>query len=234
MIVYEFIGLPGAGKTTYCNALKHNIGFLSRKEIASYINSKGLLWKIKTFVKFIIKNYMLVLWLFKYIVRNWNGDFNAFKRLYDLLKSASCVWHYINKAKSKLVILDQGMIQDIWAIMLYTKNDKQEYLEKIIQYIITEFKLKFIFIQTDVESSVDRITKRRGLACEFDLMEKGKIENIFNNNAGNFGKIIYYIGSENLTVIDGKGDLMNNLKLIDNKINEIYVNYTRKWRVWSK
>ena len=222
MEIYEFIGLPGAGKSTICNKLKEEIDFYSMEDLSEDLASMSKVKKMLLLLKFISTSPKLIKDLLFMILNNWKKDYTSINMGLEFLKIASYSEHITKSCKKNIIILDQGIIQAFWAIFPHIKTTSGKEIEKILKQISTIFKMNYIFVEVDKLRSIDRIKSRTKDNCVFKSLNDKEINNLLNHQMSVMEKIFIEIknnSTEKLLIVNGIDDLNRNSQEIINFIN---------------
>ena len=165
MIIVEFCGLPGAGKTTLCDKVESECAALgySVKNLHTRKAADSLAKKVK---KAVLRN--------KYT--NWQGN-REFKSLLDSFSSGytddrTAAWidrllemNYLihNSNDLDIALFDEGFIQLISSICFDKPVKTNDSLFECVQNIISEFDYVIVNCQIPVKESYDRVIKRNRL-----------------------------------------------------------------------
>lgn len=222
MEIYEFIGFPGAGKSTICNKLKEEIDFYSMEDLSQDLASMSKTMKILLLLKFISTSPKLIKDLVFMILNNWKNDYISIDMALEFLKIASYSEYITNSGKKNLIIFDQGIIQAFWAVFPHIKSTNAKEVEKILKQISIKFKLNYIFVEVNKSCSIDRIKSRTKDNCSFKNLNDKEINNLLDQQMSVIEKILIEIknnSTEKILVINGIDDLNKNSQEIVNFIN---------------
>lgn len=162
MIIYDFYGLPGSGKSTISHKLANHI----RKKGYSVGEPTWEIDRLKPWRRRCIKFWYAMY----YCLRNANkvrmlihksGDISSSK--FGKIKLITNICYIMNIAKRSCsfdyVIFDQGIAQSV--ISLFTENDKDNY-NNIYFDLIKEIDCKIIsvFVSTEITIACQRMNNR--------------------------------------------------------------------------
>lgn len=180
-MILEFIGLPGAGKSTLTTPLVKRMSEIGLNVCDFSVHHKTLMGSIsgKTkFLFFVIINVQKVINLKRNL--NYTNIYKGAKdRFFKLLVLLFSIREYKKRAKDSFLFMDQGIVQMINSI--YFKAGYSEFSNS--NTIINE-SLKFIgvqhcyaTIQLDVtmEIASQRIRNRDKETCEFNKMADSEL-----------------------------------------------------------
>jgi adenylate kinase family enzyme len=169
----EFVGMPGAGKSTIVDKIKddenHLIGTDDLNKIWMQFN---VLQKIKI-VLYSFENIRLWIEILKNIPANVSCR-NCIQRLLKIP-----IYEAFLKVNENSIVLDQGSLQNVWSIMVRNKRVRRSSIEKLICLLAQD---KTIFL-VDVNEGVlvERITSRTGHSL-YDGNEENDIHIAIKND----------------------------------------------------
>lgn len=224
-ILFEMTGLPGSGKTTLVKKLKENLSFTAKEDYINEVGKLSVMQKIIQVSGFALKQPLMLFYLMMFLLSNWKFNAKAIERALKFFLGAAYTQHLINHKKHNgILVYDQGLIQDLWALMLYTGNKNTKYLAKIITLTLKNFNVICINLEINSESAVNRIGQRAYDGCEFDNMDRNRVQNLFSSKRANFDLLLELVGKEKVHHIKGNDDVEINCKQSRNIIeNEMKV-----------
>jgi thymidylate kinase len=230
---FEFTGLPGAGKTTISKKVAQNLAGMNYKYFVnrSLSNTNNdeqkkierVFSKIETFYYFISScvNYKYVaLNAFLCAIQTRPLSLESFWRAAKLLIRLNFI-KSIMEENYDLILLDQGLIQNIWSISATGNQPPEKTIIELLKSILEEISLNIVLVDIDVDIAIDRITKRPTMASRFDKMSLLMVEKMLTKQQDFFKQVV--IWCEDLKVIrclavDGNHPIENNSNIIINFI----------------
>lgn len=174
-VVIEFVGPPGAGKTTSCHCFtellrRKSFHVLTRQDIHAYLKRMNL--PAKSFL--ILRIILLRFHRFCYytFILGLHGIYSA-DALYRYLRLTvyqKVLHQLLDLKKADIVILDQWLIQELWSATIFKKKSYSR-----IKHHLQPFYFKtdaVIFFKIDVETAARRIELRSSSLSRFDRMNK--------------------------------------------------------------
>lgn len=172
-IVVEFVGPPGAGKTTnsYCfsEALK-SIGlqvFLN-DELEDYVVGLNRYHKLYLIYKTCVqKGHLLLLYV---IILLRNGIFNlkSFTRYASLALRETALKHLTETKLVDVVLLDQWAIQGLWSSTIFNVEPTSSFTKKL-KYLYLKTDI-VIYFDVDIATASERMELRSTFNSRFDEM----------------------------------------------------------------
>lgn len=216
----EFIGLPGAGKTT---TLKEILGILESDgyNIISnnnfqLKNSKNLFFfnKVLKYMKMCIK-YILITFaamIYSLNIKPFNKEsmLRALRLPYKIgIINDAC--HYASINNTDIIILDQGIIQDLWSLSVTGKLPREKMISFLIKRILVKTYIsQVVFFQIDSSTAMQRIINRPTFNSRFDKIPLPGLKSLLKEKEAHLNKIINELEKNNVKVF--KVDAINNSK----------------------
>lgn len=201
-IVVEFIGLPGAGKTTIAqNAIENltaagyrcfGLSTLDRPESSEKAKG-GLISKLRMLKQFAIACLMyrhIAIYAFLYTMQVRPLSYINLRRFLVLLARLDFMTTLMDRDYD-FIILDQGLLQYIWSIAVTgegPKNDK--YLARVLKSILDEISLFVIMVDVETDLAIERIVSRPTMRSRFDHMPASKAQAILSRHKEIFSQIV--------------------------------------------
>ena len=160
IVVYEFAGLSGCGKTTLCNEVISSIPekkIITRQMVLKCIGGNGRKKAIEFLMNFSFRNRDFMK-LLKEISLSYGKDsyygFYFLLALYVIIKKISFF------KKDSVVILEEGFVQNITSLAHTGELVKDEKLDSLVAMINDRYSVKVIKCNLDETESLKRIRKR--------------------------------------------------------------------------
>ncbi|MBD2359253.1 AAA family ATPase [Tolypothrix sp. FACHB-123] len=176
-IVLEFIGLPGAGKTTVFQQVvaqlkQQGVSVAAGDQILRDWKHQPLwqrLWKLIPQTQ----NQWRILWQSLLLATqvkptNWLSFSKAIKT-YANLKRIDAI---AQSQKEQLILLDQGLLQEIWSIGITGTTPDLEDIRQELGLIFSQRSIAIVDFQINVETAIHRIKNRPTDQSRFDLMSQ--------------------------------------------------------------
>lgn len=222
----EFVGLPGVGKTSIKNKFiiqNNNMRYNDGVFLPYY--QDHLLIKIRklfSFVFFLIRNINFTLNICKFTLNVKPINKQSMYRLFHLAR----LCQLLNDKQNKKVILDQGVIQLIWSIVISGKVlPKDKLLKNLINSIIKFLPNKIVFCEANTNTVLNRIQNRNtNLKSRLDNMDSKKRKRILLKNKNYLNKIVSFIATNpEVTVIklNTEDDIDKNVCILTNTFMKI-------------
>jgi thymidylate kinase len=228
-LVVEFIGLPGAGKTTIARFVIEeltNSGYrcfgLSTLSNPETVEKKrgGLTNKLKTLYSVALScvfHKQIALDAVSYALHLKPLNLASLHRVIALLVRLDFMRTMMN-SNYDLIILDQGLIQYIWSMGTIggsPTNDK--YLEQLLQDVLDEVSLLVILVDVEVGLAVERINNRSTMRSRFDRFSTRQAETLLVKHKNVLTRIVDFVEKFKGTVymdVSGNQAIKKNVSII--------------------
>lgn len=201
-LIIEFIGLPGAGKTTI---VQHMFAELTTAgyqcfSLSSFDNPEpveknkgGILSKSKTLVHFLsacLTNPGIARHAFIYAWQVKPRNFENLRRLVVLMARLN-YFQTILRKNYDLILLDQGILQYIWSIAVNGKPpEDSRHLQSLLKGVLNTVPSFVVHIDVDVDLAVERIQQRPTARSRFDRMSPMQVSELLTEYNRIFARII--------------------------------------------
>ncbi|AMM51462.1 hypothetical protein TH61_10150 [Rufibacter sp. DG15C] len=172
--IIEFVGPPGAGKTSNCycyTALLRNIGYkvLTLNDIKTHIRRLGKMQRTQLLAKTLLLHLPKVVSYSLTLVFNRIFSINSILR-YLRIAAFDTALHQIIKAKKyDFVLLEQWMIQELWSATIFRLKSYDRIEKQLHRYYLKTDQL--LYFDIDMETASVRITNRTSKLSRFDRMD---------------------------------------------------------------
>ena len=173
-IVIEFVGLPGAGKTSAAKEIIEQMrlqGYACADRKSIQRGNSGRAMHYARLAVFNLRHCQTVstILCLGLAVRPF-----ALSRARFAMELP--VWSYrLKLAQDRgddLLILDQGILQDAWSVMIRGELRSETALSRALGSLLLGTKLRFAFVyfDVDIDVAVERTSNRPATTCRFDRM----------------------------------------------------------------
>jgi len=152
--IYEFVGVPGAGKTYLANKLSNNYIVYRQNNIKGF---KDVLFLLKGNYRLLICNKKLFFWLWLFFIRFGLLSGHGFN-FFNKLKATVYLLYYDDKQND--YIMDQFILQYISTSALQSKNST--ICKNLFKCYLDVFNVKLINVRNNnYFQLIDRLKKRK-------------------------------------------------------------------------
>ncbi|MGB2923918.1 MAG: AAA family ATPase [Limnothrix sp.] len=178
-VIVEWVGLPGAGKTTVSQAVYSK--FKAQDFIIVLREDILKQWHRKNYVQQIIQlrpdnlNHWAVLRssiVFAGRVKPIN--LQSFFRAWRIFSNIKRIDIAARTRDNSILLLDQGWIQEVWSVCISGVPPRSDHLKQAMAPLFHNRKTLIIHCKTDIETAFHRIQNRETTESRFDLMETDK------------------------------------------------------------
>lgn len=226
LILLEFNGIPGSGKTTLSNRMIANMKDMNYT-IESYhrVIKKPTRKNLRHLTRYLFSikpssfklGYFVVMYLFTNKIfnqENWRRVISLII-LFDLYQKKSL------ENNDEVIVVDQGIIQQMISMLYKSELIDDKYVKKIIKYTKKkDLGVCIINVDTDVKESFDRLSQRKGNISRIQTLSNEMAINTLNTQQNNLCKIRKIINEIDLESIDinTKESIDKNVLLLENYI----------------
>lgn len=228
-LTIEFFGFPGAGKTTVANNVIKRLNDIGIKTpTITYVknrnnmllNHKNIIIRIFYKLSLIIKYPRVSLKALLYVLSIRPTNKNSFKNIFSLLNTLYVI-NSLSKEQWDVVILDQGVAQNIWSIQLSGEEYDVGKMKKTIEIVAKNTKYSNVFFNARVNTALQRICERPTNESRLDVKPRSETERLLESNKNIFFVIRSYLEDVlkmNCLTINSDDEVMINTEEILNFI----------------
>lgn len=206
-IVLEFIGLPGAGKTTVFHQVvaqlkQQGVSVAAGDEILRSWKKQPIWQRLGKLIPQtqnqwqILRQSLLLATQVK--PTNWLSFSKAIKT-YANLKRIDAIAQANNE---QLILLDQGLLQEIWSIGLTGTTPAIEDIKEELALIFSQRPIAIVDFQINIETAIQRIQNRPTDQSRFDLMSQEAAQQLLSQYAPYLQDIINCAQTFNIPVLE--------------------------------
>lgn len=175
-LVVEFLGLPGAGKTSIQSLLEKKLAgypldMLCKETLTAWIHQKAK-YKLPYFL-FKNTGWSVRLFVMLWKLRGWGRIFDRITWRYILSSITIPLYikYFVEEHRPDVLLLDQAMAQSIWAIWYGHEKPDAQTLRLIFEHIYTLVQVSYIYFDVPVEVSARRVMQREENHSRFDHIQ---------------------------------------------------------------
>jgi len=190
VLFIEFVGLPGAGKTTIASKViqrfqSENFGVYSREMLNRFRANNSKFHRGFNLLFFLISNLAFVIKCINYGLCFRPINFNSMRFSYNAVRTAFKSKQAVanaGKNSCRIVVFDQGILQDLWSVAVTGETVKLEILHEklvcLLKPIYRKFSPLIVFVDVDAQKATERILFRGPSPYRFDNMEMKEVEKV--------------------------------------------------------
>ncbi|MEX0780238.1 MAG: hypothetical protein WD491_12090 [Balneolales bacterium] len=210
--VVEFLGLPGAGKTTIQVLLtshlqQQEISILTNQDYYQWQQSKPFLSRASAPILNPYKTiYMLGLAL-KSFDRKYFTQPDFLLRLKKFSVNSIQINRYILNIEADYLILSEAGIHNLWLACLLKNKPLKPNINDLLGCLAYQIPVKYVFLEVDIENAAKRIQNRISGKSRFDKMDFETIVNMFKSDADYYIQIARALKEKKSPVLFVDGNL---------------------------
>ncbi|QHL88824.1 hypothetical protein GU926_15880 [Nibribacter ruber] len=172
--VIEFVGPPGAGKTSNCycyTAVLRQQGYqvLTLKEIKDHVKKISQTQRTLLILKTVFKHLpTLVVYAFT-LALNKIFSLNSILRYVRIAVFDTVLHQHIKTKKVDFVLLEQWMIQELWSATIFRLKSYNKIEKQLHRFYLQTDQV--LYFDIDMETASVRITNRTSKLSRFDRMD---------------------------------------------------------------
>jgi thymidylate kinase len=176
-LIIEFVGPPGAGKTTSCRYFdqqlkEKGLRVATLQDIKDYLRRMNFSEKLLMLSKaLLVRGHILLLYTAS-LAFNRIYSANSIYRYIRLTLFDLALQKFVKEKKVDVVLLEQWVIQELWSATIFKLKSYDKLKEHLTRfYFKTDFVLYF---DIDVATASERIEMRNTNLSRFDRMDSSK------------------------------------------------------------
>ncbi len=177
-LIVEFVGLPGAGKSTVAAQVFEQLQLegrtvISRSQILAQWHNTHLVKRLFQLVPHRVNHWRVLLNSLFFALRvqpisRWS-ILQALKTFVNVKRNDAVARAHSN---DQIILLDQGAIQELWSVGITGRPPQSSAIQHGIEPILRDRRLAIVYFNADVNTALERIMHRpRKGICQFDMMK---------------------------------------------------------------
>lgn len=218
-LILEFVGLPGAGKTTVC------------REVASRLNNQGVSlirgdeilqqWKQQSTWQRMIKlipqtlnQWQILLYslFLAFQVKPTNRQsFSKAAKIVANIKRLDAIArsHSVSERSaapspqdSQIILLDQGLLQETWSVGITGTTPAAESIKQELALLFHQRPMAIVYFQIDVDTALKRIQNRPTAESRFDRMHPEAAQQLLSKYVAYLQDIVNCAQTFNIPILE--------------------------------
>ncbi|MGF1540307.1 MAG: NB-ARC domain-containing protein [Pleurocapsa sp.] len=206
-LIVEFVGLPGAGKTTISQQVElklkeRDLQIVSRDKILKQWEQENLWQKVVQLLPDNLHDWHILInsLIFALQVRPINRQsFSKAAKIFANFKRNNAV------ALAKdcdIILLDQGLLQETWSVSITGSPPPGKYLKREIIPLFDRSTTIIIYCQIDIDTALKRIQNRTTSNSRFDQMDAKKAQELLEKYFFYLQEIINCARTSNTIILE--------------------------------
>lgn len=219
--VVEFLGLPGAGKSTIAASLvaelraKH-VDVRTTDDFVTWLAGRSSFEKVEIVVRS-LPRALTQLWrvlLFAGSLRCSNGL--PMGRVAQLPFVNCCFDRYLRLHKSCVVVMDQANMQLVWSVGAYAASYKASALDRLCSAACGQAPRLYAFVAATPDLVTERIRQRPSNASRFDRESESGLRGALNASTALMKDIAHCLvrNGERVMVLDATASIESNAQAL--------------------
>ena len=204
--VVEFVGLPGAGKTTVFHPVVSQLiteGTLlvARNEILQQWQKTDWANKIWQLAPSNLNQWNILIQALGLALRVKPLTSQSFLKAGKVFSNLKRIDSTICYQRAPLIVLDQGLLQEIWSVGITGNPPSTEHLMPVLTSLFQSRSIAVVYFKIDVETAGDRLQSRPTKGSRFDWMQPEVSSALLSNYAPYLQDILNCTRSLNIPVL---------------------------------
>jgi hypothetical protein len=174
--VVEFVGLPGAGKTTVFHPVvsqlaADGISLVTRDEILQQWQKKTWVRKIWQLMPGSQNHFSILIQALELALQVKPRTRQSFSKAGKIFSNLKRIDSTIRHRRYPLIVLDQGLLQEIWSVGITGSPPSATQIMPVLTSLSRSRSLAVVHFQIDIETARDRLQSRSSQSSRLDLMQ---------------------------------------------------------------
>lgn len=220
-VVVEFLGLPGAGKSTIAASLvaelkAKSIDVRTTEDFVTWLAARSRLEKIGILVRS-LPRALAQLWRALVFAGSLRPSGNSPIVRVGLIPFLNCsLDRYLHLHKSRVVIMDQANMQLVWSVGAYAASYQAPALERLCSATCGQAPRLYAFVAASPDVATERIRQRPSNASRFDRESESGLRDALNASTTLMKDIAHRLvrNGEQVMVLDATASIESNAQAL--------------------
>jgi adenylate kinase family enzyme len=210
-LLVEFVGLPGAGKTTVSQQVVSKLSdrglpLISRSEILKQWHQENTSQKLFKLFPYNLNDLSVLFHSFLLATQVKPINLQSFIQAGKVFSNVKRNDTVVRAGDRQIILLDQGLLQEIWSVALTGTVPPMACLKREMTSLFHKRSMVFVYFKVDIDTAVSRIKTRATMNSCFDRMDSRRAYLSLLEYHPYLQEIIDYAKTLGMTVleIDGK------------------------------
>ncbi len=219
-VVIEFLGIPGAGKTTLASAVAEELrgrGYSCHLSLSDDPpRRRGLrarILHVKKIVWALAADPRLGSCLLVFVLRTRPRSLPRISRMGSFIRLMDGAFRRSRRGPERYVVLDQGLLQAIWSIALFGTPPPQSSLRALLRVLHARYPVGAVVVDVEPGLAWERLVTRPVAKSRIERAGRGDLMTALNTYAPYFREIATLWPGPVLTVTpDGRRPLREDVE----------------------
>lgn len=204
--IVELVGLPGAGKTTVSQqiALKlqeRGLQIVSRDEILKQWHQENALQKAIKLLPNNFNHWNILINSLGFALQVKPINQQSFSKAAKIFTNVRRNDEVAKLPHSEIILLDQGLLQEIWSVSITGTPPPTKYLKREIAPLFHNRPTIILHCQINIDTALHRVRNRQTMTSRFDLMDLTKAHSLLKKYSFYLDEIINCAQTCNIPVL---------------------------------
>lgn len=210
--VVEFVGLPGAGKTTVFHPVvsqltAEGIPLVARDEILQKWQQTAWAKKVCQLMPNNPNQWHILLQALRLALRVKPQTRQSFAKAGKVFSNLKRIDSTIRYRQCPLIMLDQGLLQEIWSVGITGHPPSTAQLMPVLTSLRQSREIAVVHFQVDIETAGDRLKNRSTQRSRFDRMRPKDSSALLSHYAPYLQDILDCVRSLDIPILSIDGSL---------------------------
>ena len=216
--IVEFIGLPGAGKTTLCTEVARQLhngdrSVVCRNDILQEWHRNSIGQKLMQLRPDCPRDWQVLTQILALAAQvqplNTTSVLKAATTYVNAKRNTRTALHLPptrlldgGGLQEATLLLDQGVLQEAWSVAISGQNPPLKALQRAIEALAGDSTMRVVALKVDVETALDRIQHRPTHNSRFDAMNPDRASEILSTSLASLQTILDALRSLGIPILE--------------------------------
>jgi thymidylate kinase len=211
-MLVEFVGLPGAGKTTVFHQVvaqlrAEGIAIVPRDEILQQWRNIAWFQRVLRLVPETQNHWSILLQSQRLALQVKPLTRQSFLKAGKIFSNLKRIDAIAGDRRCPLILLDQGLLQEIWSVGITGSPPAIEHLQQMLALLFYQRSMAVVHFEIDIETALCRLQNRPTESSRFDLMQPEVAHSLLSTYTPYLQEILNCTRSLNIPVLQIDGSL---------------------------
>lgn len=229
-VIVEFVGLPGAGKTTVFHQVvsllrDEGICFVARDEILQQWQKTHWFQKLLNLFPETWNHWQILLQSLALASHVKPFNKQSFVKAGKIFSNVKRIDAIVCHQNYPLILLDQGLLQEAWSVGITGSPPAPEQIKQGLAPLFHNRSIAIVRFNTDIETALDRIQTRSTERSRFDQMSSEAAQLLLSQYTPYLQDIISCAQAFSVPILDinSAGSIKDNAEKVANWMTNLAV-----------